>query len=49
MLTTIKGEIKSNIIILGDSNSQFIAKERLSEQKTNKEALSLNNTLDSKT
>ena len=38
MLTTIKGEIKSNIIILGDFYSQLIAMERLSEQKTNKEA-----------
>ena len=38
MLTDIKEEIDSNIIIVGDFNNPFTSMDRSSRQKTNKEA-----------
>ena len=46
MLTTIKGEIDSNIIIVGDLNMPLIPMDRSYRQKTNKEKRVLNDTLD---
>ena len=46
MLTTIKGEINSNIIIVGDSNTPLTPMDRSSRQKINKETEALNDTLD---
>ena len=45
-LTDIKGEIDSNIIIVGDFNISVIPMDRLSKQKINKETQVLNDTLD---
>ena len=45
-LTDIKGEIDSNIIIVGDFNTPLTPMDRSSKQKINKETLVLNNTLD---
>ena len=46
MLTTIKGEINSNIIIVGDSNTPLTPMDRSSRRKINKETEALNDTLD---
>ena len=46
MLTTIKGEIGSNTIIVGDFNTPLTSMDRSSRQKINKETEVLNDTLD---
>ena len=46
MLTTIKGEINSNTIIVGDYNTPLTPMDRSSRQKVNKEIQALNDTLD---
>ena len=46
ILTDIKGEIDSNIIIVGDFNTPVTPMDRSSKQKTNKEIQILNETLD---
>ena len=46
MLTTIKGEINSNTIVVGDFNTALTPMDRSSEQKINKENTGLNDTLD---
>ena len=46
MLTTIKGEINSNTVILGDFNTPLTPMDRSSRQKINKETQALNDTLD---
>ena len=45
MLTTIKGEIYSNTIIVGNFNTPISPMERSSKMKINKEAQTLNDTL----
>ena len=45
-LTDIKGEIDSNVIIVGDFNTPFTPMDRSSKQKINKETQVLNGTLD---
>ena len=45
-LTNIKGEIDSNIIIVGDFNTPLTPMDRSSKQKINKETQILNDTLD---
>ena len=45
MLTTMKGEINSNIIIVGDFNTPLTPMDRSSKQKINKERQALNDTL----
>ena len=44
MLTTMKGEINSNTIIVGDFNTPLKPVDRLSKQKINKETRPLNDT-----
>ena len=46
MLTTIKGEIDSNSIIVGDFNTPLTRMDRSSRQKINKETQALNDTID---
>ena len=46
MLTAIKGEINSNIVIVRDFNTLLIPMDRSSRQKINKETQALNDTLD---
>ena len=46
ILTTIKEEINSNTIIVGDFNTPLTPMERSSRQKINKETQALNDTLD---
>ena len=46
MLTTIKGEINSNTIIVGDFNTPLTPMDRSSKQKINKETQALNDTTD---
>ena len=46
MLTSIKGEIDSNTIIVGDFNTLLTPTDRSSRQKINKETQALNDTLD---
>ena len=46
MLTTVKGEINSNPIIVGDFNTPLSSKDRSLRQKINEETLALNDTLD---
>ena len=46
MLTTIKGEIKSNTIIVGDFNTPLSPMDRSTKMKINKETQALNDTLD---
>ena len=46
MLTTMKGEINSNTIIVGDFNTPLTPMDRLSRQKINKETQALNDTMD---
>ena len=43
--TDIKGEVDSNTIIVGDSNTLLIPMDRSSKQKINKETQVLNDTL----
>ena len=45
MLTTIKGEIDSNTIIVGDFNMPLSSMDRSSKMKINKETQALNDTL----
>ena len=44
-LTTLKGEIDNNTIIVGDFNTPLTAMDRSSRQKINKEAQALNEAL----
>ena len=44
MLTSMKGEINNNTIILGDFNTPLRSMDRSTEQKTNKETQTLNDT-----
>ena len=46
MLTSMKGEINSNTIIVGDFNTQLTPMDRATEQKISKETQTLNDTLD---
>ena len=46
MLTTIKGEIDSNSIIVGDFNTPLTPVDRSSKQEINKETQALNDTID---
>ena len=46
MLTTMKGEIDSNTIIVGDFNTSLTPMDRSSKQKINKETQALNDTVD---
>ena len=46
MLTSMKGEINSNIIILGDFNTPLTPTTRSTKQKINKETQTLNDTMD---
>jgi len=46
MLTSMKGEINSNTIILGDFNTPLTPRDRSTEQKINKETQTLNDTID---
>ena len=46
MLTSMKGEIKSNTIIVGDINTPLTLMDRSTKQKTSKETQILNDTLD---
>ena len=46
MLTTMKGEINSNTIIVGDFNTSLTPMDRSSKQKINKETQALNDTTD---
>ena len=45
-LTTLKGEIDSNTIIVGDFNTPLTPMDRASKQKINKETQVLNDTID---
>ena len=46
MLTSMKEEINSNIIIVGDFNTPLTTMDRSTEQKINKETQTLNDTMD---
>ena len=46
LLTTLKGEIDNNTIIVGDFNTPLTAMDRSSRQKINKETQALNEALD---
>ena len=46
MLTSMKGEINSNTIIVGDFNTPLTLMDRWTKQKTNKETQTLNDTMD---
>ena len=46
MLTTMKGEINSNIIIVGDFKIPLTPMDRSSKQKINKEKQVINDTID---
>ena len=46
ILSTIKGEIDSNTIIVGDFNTLLSSMDRSSRQKIKKETQALNDTLD---
>ena len=46
MLTSMKGEINSNTIIVGDFNTPLIPMDRSTKQKINKESQTLNDTMD---
>ena len=47
MLTTMKGEINNNTIIVGDFNTPLTPMDSSTKQKTNKETQTLNDTIDS--
>ena len=46
MLTSMKGEINNNTIIVGDFNNPLTAMDRSTKQKINKETQILNDTID---
>ena len=46
MLTSMKGEINNNTIIVGDFSTPFTPKDRSTKQKINKETKTLNDTID---
>ena len=46
MLTSIKGEINSNTIIVGDFNTSVTSMDRSTKQKISKETQTLNDTID---
>ena len=46
MLTTMKGEIDNNTIIVGEFNNPFTSMNSSSKQKINKETQALNDTID---
>ena len=46
MLTSMKGKINSNTIIVGDFNTPFTPVDRSTKQKINKETQTLNDTMD---
>ena len=46
MLTSMKGEINNNTIIVGDFNIPLTPMDRSTKQKNNKETQSLNDTMD---
>ena len=46
MLTSMKGEINSSTIIVGDFNTPLTPMDRSSKQKIRKETQTLNNTID---
>ena len=46
MLTSMKGEINNNTIIVGDFNNPLIPMDRSTKQKINKETQTLNDTMD---
>ena len=46
MLTSMKGEIKNNTIIVGDFNTPLTPMDRSTKQKINKETQTLNDTID---
>ena len=46
MLTSMKGEINSNTIIVGDFNTSLTPVDRSTKQKISKETQTLNDTLD---
>ena len=46
MLTSMKGEINNNTIIVGDFNTPLTPMDRPTEQKINKETQTLNDTID---
>ena len=45
MLTSMKGEINSNTIIVGDVNTPFTPMDRSTKKKINKETQTLNDTI----
>ena len=46
MLTSMKGEINNNTIIVGDCNTPLTPMDRSTKQKINKETQTLNNAID---
>ena len=46
MLTSMKGEINNNTIMVGDFNTPLTPMDRSNKQKINKETQTLNNTID---
>ena len=46
MLTSMKGEINNNTIIVGNFNTSLTPKDRSTKQKINKEKQTLNDTID---
>ena len=46
MLTSMKGEINNNTIIVGDFNTLLTSMDRSNKQKINKEMQTLNDTVD---
>ena len=46
MLTSMKGEINNNTIIVGDFNTPLTPMDRSTKQKTNMETQTLNDTMD---
>ena len=46
MLTSMKGEINNNTIMVGDFNTSLTPMERSTKQKINKETQTLNDTID---
>ena len=46
MLTSMKGEVNNNTIIVGDFNTPLTPMDRSTKQKINKETQTLNDTID---
>ena len=46
MLTSIKGEINNNTVIVGNFNSPLTPMDRSTKQKINKQTQTLNDTMD---